>query len=551
MDLAPLRAPLAPPARRTAGTVAALWIALALAPATAAPHEDPELARFEHQRIVMGTLARVVVLAPSEQAAREGAAAAFERMLELDAALSDWREDSELARLCAAAGGPPVVVGADLLGALREARAVAEASGGAFDPTVGPLTRLWRAARAAGRSPEPEELRAARALVGWEELELDAAAGTARLARPGMGLDLGGIGKGLACREALLVLADRGLPHALVELGGDLVAGEPPPGRAAWRVALDCGGARDVTAAEGGHARVLDVAHAGVATSGDAEQHLDAQGQRFSHVLDPRTGLGLTHGLCASVVAPDGALADALASAVLVLGAERGAELVARYPGAWMVLDDPTGGGGEAGSVALFDGRTLAGWTTVGGRYDGHAVWTVEDGCIVGRTGPGGAGGLLYTAREHHSFDLELEVRLEHPFDSGVFVRMAPEGRGLQVTLDDREGGEIAGIYSDGWLQQNPAGERLWRRGEWNHVRVRCTGADPRLEVWIGGLLAIDYALPPGTPGFAPTGRIGLQVHEAAPGSDNAARFRNLRVRELPLRGEPSEAAPQRGSAGD
>jgi len=191
----------------------------------------------------------------------------------------------------------------------------------------------------------------------------------------------------------------------------------------------------------------------------------------------------------------------------------------------------------EDGFVALFDGKTLDGWVTRGGRYDGDASWSVEDGCIVGRQGPGGEGGLLYTARRHASFELRLEVKLDHPFDSGVFVHMAPEGKGAQLTLDWREDGEIGGVYSDGYLQHNPDGARLFRADEWNDLRVRCTGFDLHLEAWLNGQPLADYRLPPDSPGYASTGLIGVQVHGGR-ADTGTARFRNLRLRELPLFGD-------------
>ncbi len=191
----------------------------------------------------------------------------------------------------------------------------------------------------------------------------------------------------------------------------------------------------------------------------------------------------------------------------------------------------------EPGFTALFDGTSLSGWVTRGGHYDGAARWTVEDGSIVGRQGENGEGGLLYTERRYANFELRLEVWLDHPFDSGVFVRMAPEAKGAQVTLDWREGGEIGAIYSDGFLQHNESGAAHFRRDGWNDVRVRCTGFDLRLEVWLNGDKLTDFELPPDSAGFAPTGLIGLQVHGER-GDTGAARFRNLRLRELPSFGE-------------
>lgn len=191
----------------------------------------------------------------------------------------------------------------------------------------------------------------------------------------------------------------------------------------------------------------------------------------------------------------------------------------------------------EPGFVSLFDGQSLAGWVTRGGHYDGDARWSVEDGCIVGRQGPNGEGGLLYTERKYAAFELRLETRLDHPFDSGVFVRMAPEGRGAQVTLDWREGGEIGAIYSDRFLEHNEGGAARFKRDDWNEVVVRCTGFDMHLEVWLNGEPLTDYQVPPDSPGYAPTGLIGLQVHGER-GDTGAARFRNVRVRELPLFGD-------------
>ena len=210
-------------------------------------------------------------------------------------------------------------------------------------------------------------------------------------------------------------------------------------------------------------------------------------------------------------------------------------------------------GGLEPGFRALFDGRSLQGWVTRGGRYDGNARWGVEDGCIVGRQGPGGEGGLLYTEKPYTSFELRLEVKLDHPFDSGVFVRMAPQGKGAQVTLDWREEGEIGAIYSDGFLAHCPDGAARFRRDAWNELVVRCTGFDMHLCAWLNGAELCDFELSPGNPGYAPTGLIGLQVHGER-GDTGAARFRNIRVRELevfdlPLlpdaRALPSGLAPE------
>jgi hypothetical protein len=189
-----------------------------------------------------------------------------------------------------------------------------------------------------------------------------------------------------------------------------------------------------------------------------------------------------------------------------------------------------------SGFTPIFDGKTLDGWVTKGGRYDGTAAWTVEEGAIAGREGPNHAGGLLYTARKYACFILSLEVWMTRPNDSGIFVRMAPEGRGAQVTLDDRDDGEIGAVYSDEFLAHNTTARAKWKPSAWNRVEVRCTGRDMRIEAWVNGEKVSDHQIPADTAGFAPTGLIGLQVHgnrDDPPGT--VAKFRDIRIRELPV----------------
>ena len=188
----------------------------------------------------------------------------------------------------------------------------------------------------------------------------------------------------------------------------------------------------------------------------------------------------------------------------------------------------------EPGWIALFDGESLDGWTESGGRYDGDADWTVEDGAIVGREAEGARGGLLYTTTEYDDFEFECDVKITAPFDSGIFVRMKPDERGAQFTLDDRPGGEICGIYSDGWVFHGTGGTESWRTGEWCKVRVRCVGDPMHLVAWVDGERVLDYRIPEGYGEFAKTGKIGVQVHGNMNDPEDAAvRFKNVRVREI------------------
>ena len=260
----------------------------------------------------MGLPVRILLYAPTERRAERAAEAAFARIADLDAVMSDYRDDSEVRRL-EQTTGEWTPVSPDLLEVLVKAVSIARATGGTFDPTVGPIVALWREARAAGRMPAGAAIEAAREAVGWKHLEVDRRRGAVRLAKKGMRLDLGGIAKGYILQQALMTLRSEGLGRALIESGGDIVVGSGPPGLAGWRVDV-----RD--ASDDVRSRASELTNAAIATSGADAQFVEIDGVRYSHVVDPRTGIGVTHDVTARVIADDAAIADALATALSVAG---------------------------------------------------------------------------------------------------------------------------------------------------------------------------------------------------------------------------------------
>ena len=289
---------------------------IALLASVAAGSAAAQAVRHEFTELHLGVTTRIVVHA-DDSTARVAARAAFRRIAALEDLMSDWRAGSEVNRLAARAGGW-VEISPELDGVLRRAVEIAAASDGAFDPTVAPLVALWRETRRSGVLPGPAALDSARALVGWWRIGLDRCRPLARL-DPGTRVDLGGIAKGFILQEALASLRAHGVPSALIEAGGDIVVGDPPPGRPGWTIAV---GGADTT-----------VANTAVSTSGTGEQAVTIGGVRYAHVVDPRTGLGVTAERTVTVIAPDAATADALATALVVLGPERGAGVAARFPG--------------------------------------------------------------------------------------------------------------------------------------------------------------------------------------------------------------------------
>lgn len=283
----------------------------------------------------MGTLFRIKLYAANEGQAQRAFRAAFDRIAALDRTMSDYKADSELNRVCSNAVGRAVPVSADLFRVLDASQRLSRESGGAFDITVGPLTRLWRTARKQGRIPDPAVLREAESRCGFRKLHLDSAHWTVRLDQPGMQLDLGAIAKGYAADEALEVISKVGVRSALVAASGDLAFSDAPPGQKGWKIGID-----PFDQAGAPFTRVLLLTNAAVSTSGASEQHLDANGVRYSHIIDPHTGLGLTDPITVTVVARHGIESDPMATTVSVLGAKRGLAFVERQNGvAALILD--------------------------------------------------------------------------------------------------------------------------------------------------------------------------------------------------------------------
>lgn len=288
------------------------------------------LRRFEFTQPQMGMPFRIVLYAPDVMTASNAVQAAFARVAALNQVLSDYEDDSELTLLSRTAGsGRAVHVSDDLWRVLARGQRLAKRTNGAFDLTIGPVVQLWRRARRQHELPDPGRLAEALKATGYRNLALNPRTRTAKLLVPKMRLDLGGIAKGYALDEALSVLRTHGYTRALMSCGGDIVVGAPPPGKAGWRIEV---APLDVTNAP--PPRFVLLKNSALASSGDLFQHVEIEGKRYSHIVDPRTGIGLTDHSLVAVIARDGATADSLATTVSVLGPEAGLKLVEATPGA-------------------------------------------------------------------------------------------------------------------------------------------------------------------------------------------------------------------------
>ncbi|WP_197994662.1 FAD:protein FMN transferase [Gimesia panareensis] len=277
----------------------------------------------------MGVQWRIVLYATDKPIANNASQIAFRRVKELNKVLSDYDPNSELNQLCQLSGpGKPVKVSPDLFKVLKRSQALSQETDGAFDVTISPVVRLWRRARRRKQMPDSERLQAARDLVGSKWMRLSEQNQTVELLQPSMRLDLGGIAKGYAADVALHVLKEHGIERVMIDASGDLALGDPPPGSCGWKIGISSSDAPGAKID-----RYLQLKNCAVATSGDALQHVVIDGRRYSHIVNPHTGLGLTDQSRVTVIAPDGMSADSLASAISVLGPKKGIALLSQKPG--------------------------------------------------------------------------------------------------------------------------------------------------------------------------------------------------------------------------
>jgi FAD:protein FMN transferase len=283
-----------------------------------------KLERYEYRQIVMGVPFVLTLYAESEAVANKTQTSVYKRLRELNLIFSDYDPDSELSILCKnARPNQEIPISDELASVFDKSLKLSQESSGAFDITVGPYVKMWRRAKRKKMMPTSKMLSAARQKVGYQFIKLNKKEKTVQLNRQRMQIDLGGIAKGYACDEALKICRQNKISSALINAGGDIVAGDSPPGTAGWRIGIASLAKPDEVPTE-----FLILNNCAVATSGDAYQFVEFNGKRYSHIVNPQTGIGLTKKLSVTVIAPNGTEADSLASAVSVLGPQKGIDLI-------------------------------------------------------------------------------------------------------------------------------------------------------------------------------------------------------------------------------
>jgi thiamine biosynthesis lipoprotein len=306
---------------------------------------------FKYHQIAMGTVFEITFVAEEEGTAQKASLQAFKEIRRIEYLMSPWIESSDVARINRSAGSDAVKVSPETAKIIKRAQEISKISEGGFDITVGPLVQLWRKAREKGMPPEMEEIKEALNLVNFRNLKTHYG-GKVTLEKKGMSIDLGGIAKGYAADRAFELLKGLGYRNLVVNAGGDLrVGGSKPEGP--WSI-----GIQHPRNPERIMARI-SLSDTAMATSGDYEKFFIHRGKRYHHIFNPKNGFPAEGCQSVTILAKDGATADALATAIFVLGPEKGYALCQKLKGVDCLMIDREGNAtlspGMKGRISFID----------------------------------------------------------------------------------------------------------------------------------------------------------------------------------------------------
>ena len=292
--------------------------------ATVEKRADPDR-KFEYHGDAMGTVISVYVWTDDEPKAAKAAGAVFAEMKRIDTVMTTWTDDSEVSRINAAAGVGPVQVSDETYTVIERAQDVSRRTKGIFDITVGAFKGLWKFDQDMdGTLPDPKDVKARLANIGYRDVVLDKAKKTVFLRRKGMSITLGGIAKGYAVDKCVKLLFDQGLTSFMVQAGGDMyIAGKK--GKEPWTVAI-----RDPRGPTNTYFAFAPIENHSFSTSGDYERGFVKDGVRYHHILDPRTGMPAHASRSVTVRAKDAFTADAWSKVMFIVGWQEGLKVIER-----------------------------------------------------------------------------------------------------------------------------------------------------------------------------------------------------------------------------
>lgn len=295
-----------------------------------------QLRRFTFTQSKMASPFTIILYANDSASAKSLSGQSFSLVDSLVNIFSDYIPDSELSRLCATAGeGISFKCSPALFEILQMSKEAYSKSNSTFDITIGPLSRLWRDARKSKKIPDLASIEGRRQIVGFEKIQIDPTSQTVMLFEKGMQIDLGGIAQGYIAQRVADFLKSQRIENALIDVGGDIVCIGRPQGTNGWTVTVSVSGNDNNEFSS----KQLLITNSAVTTSGDTFQFIEHNGKRYSHVIDPHTGYGITSQRNVTVIAPDGIAADWLTKACSLLPIAKAKRLARQMNAALFVTE--------------------------------------------------------------------------------------------------------------------------------------------------------------------------------------------------------------------
>lgn len=312
-----------------------LLIVIAVAVLSACTRAD---SLYKDTRVIMGTYVTITAVKdglPDKQVL-DAVNAGFAEINRVDALMSTYKPESQLSQINANAGIAPVKVDSEVIDNVEDAIKTARLTGGAFDPTVGPVVRLWKIGSEDAHVPDPAEIKKALQLVGYENIVVDREAGTVFLKKKGMSIDLGGIAKGYAADMAVEAMKKRGVKGGIVAVAGDLKLFGRRPDGSPWTVGIQHPRVKDGVLAK------VEITDAATSTSGDYERFFIKDGVRYHHILDPKTGYPARGLISVTVLAKQSWMADSMTK-MFVMGPEKAKAFALAHPEIETLMVDSEG----------------------------------------------------------------------------------------------------------------------------------------------------------------------------------------------------------------
>ena len=321
---------------RARGVFVASLCAVAVLTGCGSIHSVESPVVVKRTQMHMGTLVTITTVAPSQEIAQASIEAGFREIKRLEQLFSTWIPTSELSQVNAAAGREPVVVGPETLELVSRSLEMARLTEGGFNIAVGPAVEAWSVTERE-RIPTREELQSLRLLVDWTMINIDSQARTIFLPKPGMRIDVGGIGKGYAADRAVDVMRKMGAKGGVVALSGDIKTFGDLPGMQGFPVGIRH------PRQEGALIATVDLKNEAISTAGDYERYFEREGVRYHHILDPKSLQPARQCQSVTVIAAEGTVADGLDTGIFVLGPEKGMALVEQLPDVEAIIIDDLG----------------------------------------------------------------------------------------------------------------------------------------------------------------------------------------------------------------